>query len=101
MKNVKENNKFDQELFEAILLLNNRQELENFIKDLCTPQEINSLAERWRVCRLLDQGKLSYREISESTGVSLATITRIARFLKYDQNQGYTNVLNKMKNTGL
>jgi TrpR-related protein YerC/YecD len=67
------------------------------MRDLCTPQELSALAERWRVCRLLAQGDLSYREINQKTGASLATITRVARFLKTEAHQGYTAVLKKMK----
>lgn len=85
------------ELFEALLLLENKDEAERFIRDLCTPQEISALAERWRVCKLLNQNTLSYREIHQLTGASLATITRIARFLRNEPHQGYATVLRKIK----
>jgi len=85
------------ELFEALLLLKNRDEMTRFMKDLCTPQEILALAERWRVCRLLEEGNLSYREISAMTGSSLATITRVARFLKDEPHQGYKLILARIK----
>jgi TrpR-related protein YerC/YecD len=88
-----------EELFEVLLLLETKNEVESFMKDLCTPQEISVLAERWRVCKLLDQHTFSYREIREKTGASLATITRIARFLKNEPHQGYVTILNKMKRT--
>jgi TrpR-related protein YerC/YecD len=86
-----------EDLFETILHLESHDEVARFMKDLCTPQEISLLAERWRVCRLLEQGNLSYREINQITGASLATITRIARFLKTESHQGYATVLKKMK----
>ena len=85
------------ELYEALLLLKNTTLMHAFFKDLCTPQEIKALAERWRVCQLLDQGELSYREIHAVTGVSLATIGRVARFLKDEPHQGYQFVLKKMR----
>jgi len=85
------------ELFEAFLLLETNDEVERFMRDICTPQEISALAERWRVCRLLAQGDLSYREINQKTGASLATITRIARFLRTEAHQGYAAMLKKMK----
>jgi TrpR-related protein YerC/YecD len=88
-----------EELFEVLLLLETKKEAENFMRDLCTPQEISVLAERWRVCKLLDQGQLSYREIREKTGASLATITRIARFLRNEPHHGYIAILNKIKRT--
>jgi len=86
-----------EELFEALLLPETKKEVECFMRDLCTPQEISVLAERWRVCKLLDQDTFSYREIREKTGASLATITRIARFLKNEPHQGYLTILNKIK----
>jgi TrpR-related protein YerC/YecD len=84
-----------EELFEALLVLETKDEMARFIKDLCTPQEIIVLAERWQVCKLLEEGDLSYRQISSKTGTSLATITRIARFLKDESNQGYKIVLDR------
>jgi TrpR-related protein YerC/YecD len=84
------------ELFEALLLLKTKEEMSRFMKDLCTPQEILALAERWRVCRILEQGGLSYRQIHDLTGASEATIGRVARFLKTEPHQGYRIVLDKM-----
>ena len=86
-----------EELLEALLMLKTKNELERFIRDLCTPQEISALAERWRVCRLLAEGTLTYRDINQKTGASLATITRIARFLRTESHQGYAHVLKKIK----
>lgn len=86
-----------RELFEALLLLKTPEEIGRFFKDLCTPQEIKALAERWRVCKLLNQGTLSYREINSLTGASLATIGRVARFLNTEPHQGYQLILNRMQ----
>ncbi len=85
------------ELIEALLMLKDPDEAERFLKDLCTPQELNALAERWRVCKLLHNQEFSYREIHDMTGASLATITRVARFLKTEPHQGYTQILQKMR----
>jgi TrpR-related protein YerC/YecD len=87
------------DLYDALLLLESRQEAQNFIKDLCTPQEITALTERWRVCQLLAAGELSYREIHSVTGASITTIGRVARFLKDEPNNGYKLLLNKIKIT--
>lgn len=86
-----------KELFEALLAIKNSEEMARFMRDLCTPQEISAFAERWRVCRLLNEGDLSYREIHDITGASLATITRVARFLKDEPHHGYRSVLKKIK----
>ncbi len=85
------------DLCDAILQLENSTEVYNFLKDLCTPQEIMALSERWRVCQLLDRGKLSYREIHAITGASLTTIGRVSRFLKDEPYHGYQTILNKLK----
>lgn len=85
-----------QELYEALLLIKTVSEMNCFLKDLCTPQEIRSLAERWRVCKLLHAGDLSYREISNKTGASLATIGRVARFLKDEPHHGYRLILKRL-----
>lgn len=84
-------------LCEALLLLKDRESLYNFLKDLCTPQELSAFAERWKVCQLLDQGNLSYRDINQITGASLMTIGRVARFLKDEPYKGYRNILTQMK----
>ena len=67
------------------------------LRDLCTPAEVRSLAERWQVARLLDEGGMTYREIHDATGVSTTTIVRVARFLKEEQNGGYRLLLDRMK----
>lgn len=95
--NADQNPTITDDLFEALLLVKNKDEMARFMKDLCTPQEISALAERWRVCKLLEQGELSYREINTMTGASLATITRIARFLKDEPHQGYKTILDRIK----
>lgn len=55
-------------------------ELRCFLEDLCTPAELEAIADRWRVVPLLLEG-IAYREIHERTGVSVTTIGRIARCL--------------------
>jgi TrpR-related protein YerC/YecD len=86
-----------QDLYEAVLLLKNTDEVSSFFKDLCTPQEVKALAERWRVCKLLGQGTLSYRDINKLTGASLATIGRVARFLNTEPHRGYQLILHRMQ----
>jgi TrpR-related protein YerC/YecD len=70
-------------------------ECERFFADLCTPGELLAMADRWKVARLLDQG-MPYREIYEKTGVSTATITRVARALFLGRS-GYRGALDRMK----
>lgn len=81
----------------AILTLRDAGEVRAFLDDLCTPAEIRAFAERFKVARLLDEGQLSYREISERTGASTTTVTRVARFLREMPHKGYRLVLDRMK----
>ena len=85
------------ELSDAILHLKTKNEVDNFLIDLCTPNEIKTLKERWKVCQLLAIGDLSYREIHKITGASLTTIGRVARFLRDESYGGYRNLLKKTR----
>lgn len=70
------------DLMHAISLLINKEEALQFFTDLCTPAELESMADRWQVIPLLRQG-VPYRSIHEQTGVSVTTITRVARCLSF------------------
>ena len=83
------------ELFEAVLSLENEEECYRFFEDLCTITEINAMAQRFQVARLLDEKK-TYSEIEESTGVSTATISRINKCLVYGAD-GYQLVIDRRK----
>ena len=74
-------------LFQAILTLRTVEEARAFFRDLCTPAELQALADRWAVVGLLQQG-LPYREIQRHTGVSVTTVGRVARYLA-SGNGGY------------
>ncbi len=86
-------------LARALLGLQNLDEVKAFLNDLCTPSELRAFAERFKVARLLDEGQLSYREISERTGASTTTVTRVARFLREMPHQGYRLVLDRLKDS--
>jgi TrpR-related protein YerC/YecD len=70
-----------ERLIEAMLALKTSKELHAFLDDLCTPAELEAIADRWRVVPLLREG-VAYREIHERTGVSVTTIGRVARCLE-------------------
>ena len=74
-------------LCRAMLALENVAEMRAFLQDLCTPAELEALADRWRVVPYLLRG-VPYREIHERTAVSVTTIGRVARFLSQG-NGGY------------
>ena len=82
-------------LFDAILTLENKEECYTFFEDVCTINEIQSLAQRFEVARLLREKK-TYLEIAERTGASTATISRVNRSLNYG-NDGYDMVFRRME----
>lgn len=65
-------------LIEALLKLKTTEEYRLFLEDLCTPAELAALTGRWRAACLVNEG-LPYRLIHQKSGVSTATITRVAR----------------------
>jgi TrpR-related protein YerC/YecD len=65
-----------------MLCLETRAEMRAFLEDLCTPAELEAMADRWRVVPLLLQ-ETPYREIHDRTSVSVTTIGRIARSLAF------------------
>lgn len=91
--------KFDSpamdKLFEAILALESVDECYAFFEDLCTINEMNSLAGRLQVAQMLKDGR-TYTSIEEETGVSTATISRVKRFLQYGGG-GYNLILERIK----
>ena len=69
----------DEELFyEAIMTLRSQEECRRFFEDICTIKELQAISQRMRVACLLDSGK-NYLEVSEATGASSATISRVSR----------------------
>ena len=84
-------------LYDALLCLKTREELDAFLSDLCTPSELRAFAERWAVARLLDQQLHSYREIAAEAQASPTTVVRVARFLREMPHQGYRLVLDRLK----
>ena len=81
-----------KELFEAILSLETVEDCGAFFEDLCTIKEIEDMSQRFEVAKLLKEKK-SYHEVSELTGASTATISRVSRCLQY--GNGYKNALAK------
>lgn len=82
-------------LFEAILSLNSQEECYRLFEDLCTIHEIQALAQRLEVAKLLRE-RITYHEIAERTGASTATISRVNRCLTYGAD-GYNIVLDRME----
>ena len=82
------------QLFEAILSLKDKEECYQFFDDLCTMNEIQSLAQRLEVARMLMEGD-TYQHIEKDTGASTATISRVKRCINYG-NDGYKFSLDRV-----
>lgn len=80
--------------FQAILQLKDIEECYRFFEDICTVKEIQSIAQRLEVAKLLRMNK-TYNEIEAETGASTATISRINRSLNYGSD-GYNLVLDRL-----
>lgn len=94
MKNLQNTEARLNRLTNLLAQLSRAEEIEALLTDLCTPNELAAIADRLHVAAALDQGA-SYRTIQADSGVSLATITRVARHLKLGSG-GYQNALNKI-----
>lgn len=82
------------DLFKAILTLENIDECYAFFEDLCTVLELKSMSQRMQVAKMLVQKKV-YSDIVAQTGASTATISRVNRTLNYG-SEGYTLVFGRM-----
>ena len=82
------------QLFESVLSLKDMEECYRFFDDLCTMNEIQSLAQRLEVARMLREGK-TYHKIESETGASTATISRVKRCLNFG-NDAYAMVLDRV-----
>ena len=81
--------------FDAILSLENKDECRKFFEDICTIKEIQDMQQRLTVAQMRDAGCV-YNEITEKTGASAATISRVNKCLTYGSD-GYRLVLKKLK----
>ncbi|MBR5229326.1 MAG: TrpR-like protein YerC/YecD [Firmicutes bacterium] len=83
------------ELFDAVLTLEDREDCYRFFEDICTINEIHAIAQRLQVAKLLSEKK-TYSEIEAITKASTATISRINKCLVYGAD-GYKRVLERLK----
>jgi TrpR-related protein YerC/YecD len=70
-----------QRFSQALLTLQSTSDCQRFLSDLCTPAELEAMVDRWRTVELLKDG-LTYRQISQQTGISVTTVGRVARCLE-------------------
>lgn len=84
------------QLFDAILSLENREECYRFFDDIATMSEVQSLSQRFQVAKMLSEGR-TYNEIEKETKASTATISRVRRCIDYGSG-GYGLVLERLHN---
>ena len=86
--------KSTEDLCEAILSLQTKEECAAFLEDICTIKEIQDISQRLAVARMLSQG-ISYTTICKETGASTATISRVSKCYAYGTG-GYRTVIERM-----
>ena len=82
-----------QDLFATIAGLRTPQEVQAFLRDLCTRAELDAMAHRWQVAQLLEEG-LPYLEVAQKTHTSTTTVTRVAQWLRNGEG-GYRLALSR------
>ncbi len=83
-----------EELLRALLTLEDAETAYALLLDLCTVREIQEMAQRLEVARMLAAGD-HYTAIQEATGASATTISRVSKALNYGAD-GYRRVLERL-----
>lgn len=94
IKDINWNIKENKQLLEALLSIQNADEMKRFLRDLMTEGEITEFSKRLEAARMLSRD-VQYNTIIEKTGLSSTTIARIAKWLKGSLG-GYRLILNRM-----
>ncbi|NLA69540.1 MAG: hypothetical protein GX852_00655 [Clostridiales bacterium] len=84
-----------KDLYKAFIALETEEECEAFLDDVCTIKEIRDMAARLKVARMLDEKKV-FSEITQQTGCSSATISRVNKCLQFGDG-GYSTVIERLK----
>jgi TrpR-related protein YerC/YecD len=84
-----------RDLFETVASLRTKDEAERFLRDLCTRSELDAMAHRWQVARLLEEG-LPYLEVAKRARASTTTVTRVAQWLRRGEG-GYRLALQRRR----
>ena len=86
-----------EELYRAILTLKTPEELMRFFDDLCTRTELVAMEQRYQVAELLNDDTMNYNKITECTGASSATISRVNNCLQNDDGVGYALAMERRR----
>ena len=77
-------------LFEILAKINEKEDVEIFLEDLCTYKELESMAQRVKAAKMLLEGN-TYEEIIKKTNISSATLSRVSKCVKY--GKGYKKII--------
>jgi len=86
--------KENQRLIQAILALKTEDKAERFLRDLMTEKEIKEFAKRLKAAEMLTE-KIPYLIIEKETGLSSATVARVAKWLN-GKGGGYRTIIRKL-----
>ncbi len=86
-------------LLKALLAIEDEDEAYALLQDLCTIREVQDMAQRLAVARMLAAGE-HYTHIQETTGASTTTISRVSRCLNYGA-EGYRRVIERLDGGGM
>lgn len=92
---INNTNSQEKKLFQSFLQFKTAKEVESFCRDLMTEAEIRDFAGRLEVAKKLDAG-YPQRSVSEKTGVSIATVTRVNKALT-GKDKGYRLLIDRLK----
>jgi TrpR-related protein YerC/YecD len=81
------------ELYEAFIKLETKEECEKFLSDLCTRTELVSMSQRLKAAKMLLEGK-TYGEVTETTAISSGTLAKVSKCVRYGDG-GYESIINK------
>ena len=70
-----------KEMSVKIKQMKSKDEIYNFLLEILTTSEVETLSKRWRILKMLKKGK-TQREISKDLNVSLCKVTRGSKILK-------------------
>ncbi len=82
-----------KELYKELIKIETEEECENFLNDLCTIKELESMCQRLKAAKMFLEGK-TYNEIIDETEISSATLARVSKCVRYGTG-GYENVIKK------
>lgn len=87
------NEKYVKELAEAFVSIKDASLAESFLHNILTPSELEEISKRLQIVKLLNAG-ISQRDVAKKLGVSMGTVSRGSRELKYGES-GFKKILEK------